>query len=68
MKKEIKIIVVNTLAELREALDYLSIIGVSDDVVYVQNMCKDAISDDLTLRLVEETLTDGSKVYNIETR
>lgn len=65
MRKTIATRIVNTLAELRVALDQLGDPSYSprvrEDEIYTQN----ADGDPLTVRLVEEILSDGSKVYNI---
>jgi hypothetical protein len=51
-----------TAKELIEALeDLLGCPSMYDDTTYVT-----INSDSVKLKLVEETLTDGSKVYNIE--
>ena len=67
MKRTLQLVVVNTVSELRDVLDLFRVresdnLLVREEEIALVNSDGDA----LTLRLVEETLSDGSKVYNVE--
>lgn len=67
MKKTKAMFVINTVEDLHKVLPMLvpveaDNLHVSDDEVHTVNESGDPIM----LRLIEETLTDGSHVYNIE--
>jgi hypothetical protein len=64
MKKIIGRLTVSNVQEMRDALCILRPVHdatVTPDVIYVT-----INSDSVRMNLIEETLTDGSKVYNIE--